>query len=120
MATSSSQSFGNLLRRYRLAARLTQEQLAELAGMSVRGLSDLERGARRLPRSETIHLLSEALNLSLDDRAILEIAARQHRVSSAQVSGGSLAISPYRLSLGVPRSWLYWIICWKMASRPCW
>ena len=44
MATSSSQSFGDLLRGYRLAAGLTQEELAAQAGLSARGLSDLERG----------------------------------------------------------------------------
>ena len=42
MTTGSAQSFGDLLRRQRLAAGLTQEKLAELAGLSVRGLSDLE------------------------------------------------------------------------------
>ena len=38
--------FGDLLRRYRTAAGLTQEELAERAGLSTRGISDLERGAR--------------------------------------------------------------------------
>ena len=37
MTTSSSQSFGDLLRRYRLAAGLTQEDLAAQARLSVRG-----------------------------------------------------------------------------------
>jgi non-specific serine/threonine protein kinase len=34
--------FGDLLRHYRLAAGLTQEELAERAGLSSRGVSDLE------------------------------------------------------------------------------
>ena len=38
--------FGELLRRLRVAAGLTQEALAERAGLSARGLSDLERGVR--------------------------------------------------------------------------
>jgi transcriptional regulator with XRE-family HTH domain len=58
-----SESFGKLLRRYRLAARLSQERLAERAGISVRGLSDLERGRSRAPRLETLALLGEALGL---------------------------------------------------------
>src|SRR6266852_209521 len=87
MATVSSQSFGDLLRRYRLAAGLTQEELAEEAGLSVRGLSDLERGARRAPRRETVQLLVEALHLSAAERTRLEAAARQRGVPAAQASG---------------------------------
>ena len=64
MTTGSAQRFGDLLRRSRLAAGLTQEELAAQAGLSVRGLSDLERGARLAPRRETVQLLSAALHLS--------------------------------------------------------
>jgi transcriptional regulator with XRE-family HTH domain len=39
-------AFGALLRRYREEAGLTQEALAERAGLSARGISDLERGIR--------------------------------------------------------------------------
>jgi hypothetical protein len=42
---TDERSFGYLLRRYRLAALLTQEQLAERAHLSYRTISDLERGA---------------------------------------------------------------------------
>src|SRR5215471_3618253 len=97
MATSSSQSFGDLLRRYRLAAGLTQERLADLAGLSVRGLSDLERGARHVPRRETVNMLSEALHLSPDEQARLEAAARKHRIPVAQMIDASLASPPSNL-----------------------
>jgi hypothetical protein len=50
MVTDRPPVFGTLLRRHRAAAGLTQQALAQRAGLSVRGLSDLERGARRLPR----------------------------------------------------------------------
>ena len=43
MATMTETGFGNLLRRYRVAAGLTQEELAERAGVSTRGISDLEQ-----------------------------------------------------------------------------
>jgi len=85
MATSSLEGFGDLLRRYRLAAGLIQEQLAALAGMSARGLSDLERGARRVPRRETVLLLSGALNLSQADRTLLESAARQQFEAAREI-----------------------------------
>jgi len=89
MATVSSQSFGDLLRHYRLAAGLTQEELADQAGLSVRGLSDLERGARRAPRRETVQLLALALHLSAAERTRLEAAARQRGVPEVKASGES-------------------------------
>jgi predicted ATPase/class 3 adenylate cyclase len=62
-------AFGDTLRRYRLACGLTQAELAERAGLSVRGVNDLERGARLHPRRATIVLLADALNLSDEERA---------------------------------------------------
>jgi transcriptional regulator with XRE-family HTH domain len=95
MSTVSAQSFGDLLRRYRLAAGLTQEELAELAGLSVRGLSDLERGARRAPRRETVQLLAEALQLSAAERTRIEAAARQRGTPAARASGGRVTSPPH-------------------------
>jgi transcriptional regulator with XRE-family HTH domain len=72
----ASPSFGDLLRRLRSAASLSQEELAERAGLSVRGISDLERDLRQAPRLETVRLLADALALGADDRAGLLAAAR--------------------------------------------
>src|SRR5688500_14261793 len=74
MATTTETGFGDLLRRYRIAAGVTQEELAERAGVSTRGISDLERGARGLPRKDTLHLLLQALDLSPADSAELVAA----------------------------------------------
>lgn len=74
-ARAEGPSFAELLRRYR--AELTQEELAERAGLSVRAVSDLERGARRAPYRETVRLLAEALGLGAQERAALERAARR-------------------------------------------
>jgi transcriptional regulator with XRE-family HTH domain len=52
-----------LLRRYRLAAGLSQEALAERARMSANGIGALERGYRRTPQRETLALLAVALEL---------------------------------------------------------
>src|SRR5438477_5512861 len=68
-------SFGALLRGYREAAGLTQEELAERAALSPRGLIYLERGARR-PYPDTVRRLAAALALSPRDRAAFEAAAR--------------------------------------------
>jgi predicted ATPase/transcriptional regulator with XRE-family HTH domain len=64
------------LRHYRVSAGLSQEGLAERAGLSVRGISDLERGARTFPRLETVRMLADALELKERDRAALLAAAR--------------------------------------------
>ena len=77
MVTVQPATFGDLLRRYRTAAGLTQEALAERASLSTRGISDLERGVRRLPRLDTIQLLAEALGLDAAERAAFAAAARR-------------------------------------------
>jgi non-specific serine/threonine protein kinase len=69
--------FGDLLRRYRLATGLTQEELAERAKLSARAISDLERGARNHPWRGTVGLLATALDLEPGERAYFEKAARQ-------------------------------------------
>jgi len=69
-----TRDFGSLLRRHRRVAGLTQEALAELAGLSARGVQDLERGVNQTPRSATIDLLAAALGLAEEDRAALELA----------------------------------------------
>lgn len=70
-------TFAALLRRYRQAAGLTREELAERAHLSVRGITDLERGERRAPRKDTVHLLAEALALRAPDHALFVATARR-------------------------------------------
>ena len=78
---------GRLLRRYREQARLTQEELADRAGVSARTISDIERGVRARAYADTAARLSVALGLSDADRATFLNAARGpktmtgHRVS---------------------------------------
>jgi transcriptional regulator with XRE-family HTH domain len=71
------ESLGELLRRYRGARGMTQADLAERSGLSVQGVSMLERGVRRSPRSTTVEFLAEALRLDVSERAALQAAARQ-------------------------------------------
>ena len=56
-------SFGAQLKALREAAGYTQEELATIAGLSVHGVSALERGERRRPHVETVRALSAALDL---------------------------------------------------------
>ena len=69
-------SFAVLLKRQRLAAGLTQEALAERAGLSAKAVSDLERDRGRSPRLTTVTLLAGALGASPEGRAELLAAAR--------------------------------------------
>jgi transcriptional regulator with XRE-family HTH domain len=63
METHELSPFGDLLRHYRRVAGLTQAELAEQAGLSVRAVSDLERGAKSRPHKDTVRLLATALGL---------------------------------------------------------
>ena len=69
-------AFGDLLRQLRSAAALSQEALAERAGLSRNAIGELERGLHPVPRLETVRLLVDALALREDDRAALLAAAR--------------------------------------------
>jgi predicted ATPase/transcriptional regulator with XRE-family HTH domain len=70
-----SSSFGTLLRRFRLAANLSQDALAEQAAMSTNGIGALERGDRRYPQRATLALLAKALSLNAEERRTFEAAA---------------------------------------------
>jgi predicted ATPase/transcriptional regulator with XRE-family HTH domain len=85
MAAPSATLFGDLLRRYRKAAGLTQSGLAERASLSLRGLNDLERGARTTPRRETARLLADALGLQGEERASFLSVARRPRSSASEL-----------------------------------
>src|SRR2546423_2474284 len=76
-----SEPFRRLLRRHRQSAGLTQEQLAERAGLSAQAIGALERGQRQHPYPHTVRALAAALGLSRDELATLEAALtpRGHR-----------------------------------------
>ncbi len=77
-------TFAGLLRQLRGAARLTQEELAEAAGLSPRSVSDLERGINRTARKDSARLLAGALGLDGDVREVF-IAAARGRAPAAEV-----------------------------------
>jgi predicted ATPase/DNA-binding XRE family transcriptional regulator len=60
-----------MLREYRSAQGLTQEELASRAGLTAKAVSALERGERKRPYPHTVRALAEALGLSEQDRASL-------------------------------------------------
>lgn len=77
------QSVAALLRALRDRSGLSQEELAERAGLSSHAVSALERGTRTRPYPHTIRALSEALGASEDERSAL-IAAVPTRGRSPQ------------------------------------
>src|SRR5262249_24442577 len=82
--------FGALLQHYRTAAGLSQEELAERAGLSRRGISHLERGARRSPYPATARRLSQALGLDPAQPSALLAAAHPSKRPEPSVSVGFL------------------------------
>lgn len=87
--------FRGLLRQLRADARLTQEELAEAAGLSPRSVSDLERGINLTARKDTARLLAGALGLAGPQRALFEQAACGRATAAAVLTAhGSLTIRP--------------------------
>ena len=79
-------TFGDLLRRHRDSANLTQEDLATRTGLTPQAISLLERGERRRPHKYTVEKLAEALELAGQDLAGFKAAARgslSHRTTQA-------------------------------------
>ena len=78
MAEQPALGFAGLLRQLRAEARRTPEELAIAAGLSLRSVSDLERGIDRTPSEDTAALLGGALGLAEPVRALFVAAARGH------------------------------------------
>jgi predicted ATPase/transcriptional regulator with XRE-family HTH domain len=92
-------SFGDLLRQSRVAAGLTQEELAARSTVSVRTISDLERGRRHRPQRETLRLLTDTLGLSDDERQRFESVARTSPAAPPRPIPRAAASSTIPLSL---------------------
>jgi predicted ATPase/DNA-binding XRE family transcriptional regulator len=95
-----TQSFSHFLRQYRLAAGLTQEALAERAGVSTRSIQALERGDSR-PHKDTAHLLAAGLGLKEQERtgflAAATPAPRHRAARSDATSDHTRQPAPYNL-----------------------
>jgi predicted ATPase/transcriptional regulator with XRE-family HTH domain len=96
-ATATSLEFGQLLRRFRLAAQLTQEQLAERSGLSVRAIQAAERGRTR-PQRESVARLARAMKLTPGEQAQFGAAApsapRDRPAYASTVTYLAVAVDP--------------------------
>jgi tetratricopeptide (TPR) repeat protein/transcriptional regulator with XRE-family HTH domain len=77
MSQAGETAFGAWLRRQRITAGLTQEELAERSGLSVRAISDMERGRTTRPRRVTLSQITDALELPEAEREAVANAARR-------------------------------------------
>ncbi|MEU9128057.1 helix-turn-helix transcriptional regulator [Kitasatospora sp. NPDC048540] len=89
---------GERLRRLRLDRGMTQEDLGAATSISVRTISDLERGVS-CPRISTIRLLAQALRLTEDQRQEFNRLARIQRDRTAR--------RPYPYPVPGPRTEAY-------------
>jgi tetratricopeptide (TPR) repeat protein/transcriptional regulator with XRE-family HTH domain len=89
-------TFGDLLRRYRAAAELTQEALAARTGLTPQAISLLERGVRQHPHAYTVHQLAEALGLAEGDRVRFAAAARGREERGVACPGPGSAVDRAR------------------------
>ncbi|GAA2228959.1 helix-turn-helix domain-containing protein [Herbiconiux moechotypicola] len=83
-----------LVRAARQEAELTLEDLSERSGVSVRGLSDIERGVSRTPRRSTLEAIGQGLGLSDDQTRALVLSVRQALAADASLAA---APRPHRL-----------------------
>jgi tetratricopeptide (TPR) repeat protein/transcriptional regulator with XRE-family HTH domain len=82
-SVKNGSAFGALLRRHREAVGLTQEELAERSGLSVRAISDLERGRTSRPYRRSVASLAGGLGLDDDAAADLLRTARRRTAAGS-------------------------------------
>jgi transcriptional regulator with XRE-family HTH domain len=94
-----------MLRRFRLVAGLTQEELAEKAGLSVRTVRTAERVDGARPGAGSMRRLVDALGLSEPDRWRLEQATRAALISEAGAVRQAAILGDGSDSALPPRRW---------------
>lgn len=77
MSTQTTAPFRQVLKEYRLAAGLTQEALAERAGVSARNIQNLERGENKPLKDLSHPVRAWLVRSSLDEPAPVEVVAAE-------------------------------------------
>ena len=93
-ADQGGSGFAVVLRRSRLRANLTQEELAARAAIGVRTVRDLERGRASRPQRTTVELLAAALGLAAAEREAFLAAARGQAPEEALPPTAFLRMAP--------------------------
>jgi tetratricopeptide (TPR) repeat protein/transcriptional regulator with XRE-family HTH domain len=104
--------FGELVRQFRLASGLSQEELAERSGLAVRTIANMERGRTFRPHRRSVRSLAQALALSASQRERLDRESRlladldpapSQELPDALIAGGlPLSVVPRQLPAVVP------------------
>ncbi len=94
MTVKAEASFGGRLRRLRQAAGLSQEALAERAGLTAAAIGALERGERRHPYPHTLHALASALGLSDGEREALFMSVPRRGAGGSRETATEAAGAP--------------------------
>jgi len=102
MANRPEPSFGQELRRLRQAAGLSQEDLAERAGLTSAAISALERGERRHPYPHTLRALAGALGLSPEEQARFFMSVPRRQAGGDGRTGSAMSEEQRRRSLPSP------------------
>jgi predicted ATPase/transcriptional regulator with XRE-family HTH domain len=93
LPASETPQLGTLLATLRARAGMSQEELADRAGLSAHAVSALERGTRTHPYPHTVRALAQALGLSDDERTSL-VAAVPRRRRTEPVRARTVASQP--------------------------
>ena len=83
------------MRGFRWQAHLTQEELAERAGVSVRTIRNLESGRLKTPRLSSVRALAEGLGLVAEERRRFDLLAGldvEERHTGASTTAGSIPV----------------------------
>ena len=81
-SAEGSRTFGDLVRTYRHRSGLSQEELADRAGVTARGLRKIEMNQIDRPRPSTVRLLADALGLAGAPRDRFCEAGSAHRAAA--------------------------------------
>jgi tetratricopeptide (TPR) repeat protein/transcriptional regulator with XRE-family HTH domain len=97
--------FGEQLRACRETAGLSQQELADRCGLSIRAISNMERGRTRWPYRASLYRLADALGLQEAARAefFASVPRRQLRLPPAGDSNEAKADRPRAWARDVPR-----------------
>jgi tetratricopeptide (TPR) repeat protein/transcriptional regulator with XRE-family HTH domain len=79
--------FGELVRAHRRRLGWTQEELAEVSGVTVRSIGKIEGGRIAAPRPATVRLLADALGLQGADRERFQEAAVAGATAADRATG---------------------------------
>jgi tetratricopeptide (TPR) repeat protein/transcriptional regulator with XRE-family HTH domain len=92
--TESARTFGQWLRACRQSARLSQQELAERSGLTIRTISNLEHDRTRWPHPDSVLRLADALALDEDARADFIAAAHRRQGSAEEVQPAEAGEKP--------------------------